>query len=229
MTDLPICSGQRRLFSKLCSTRLAGRRRGGPFATRCASVHPETGSQPPGRVRNLALLLLVAASGFLASCATSPSGSGGPVGSVAGSLTPSQLNHPAVKARNAKISEETPGNYYIGRRWWTEGTRFWGYLREPGKPWSTSRLVIMNESVMKQPDRVPEVGAPRVHGFDHNHEYRIWGSFTGQKIYDPNSNFMVPEFRLTKYELIDSNPGFLFHPGEKHNPRHLPEVRPVFP
>jgi hypothetical protein len=68
-----------------------------------------------------------------------------------------------------------------------------------------------------------------VHGFDHNYEYRIWGSFTGKKIYDPNSNFVIPEFRLSKYELISSSPGFLFYPGEKYNPRHLPEVHPPFP
>lgn len=183
--------------------------------------------------QRLALLpLALAASALLSSCATTGTTGGAGMsgsGAVAGQLTPSQLNHPQVKARNAIIATEAPGNYYIGRRWWTDGTRFWGYLRQPGQPWSTAKLVIMNESIIKQPDRVPEEGVARVHGYDHNFEYRIWGSFTGQKIYDPNSNFVIPEFRLSKYELISENPGFLFYPGEKYNPRQLPEVHPPFP
>lgn len=176
--------------------------------------------------RILAALGLCAVSLVMSSCATTSQGA---VGGAAGQLSPSQLNHPAVRARNEQIALEPPGTYYIGRRWWTEGTRFWGYLREPGKPWSTAKLVIMNESIMKQPDRIPETGGPQVHGYDHNYEYRIWGSFTGQTIYDPNSNFVVPEFRLSKYEVINPNPGFLFYPGERYNPRQLPEVHPPFP
>jgi hypothetical protein len=165
---------------------------------------------------------------ILSSCVTTGS-SPRPNGSVAGQLTNSQLNHPQVKARNAIIATEAPGNYYIGRRWWTDGTRFWGYLRQPGQPWSESKLIIMNESITKQPDRVPEEGADLVHGFDHNYEYRIWGSYTGKMIYDPNSNFKIPEFRISKYELISQNPGFLFYPGEVYNPRNLPAVHPPFP
>jgi len=177
----------------------------------------------------LALIsLALATSALLSSCTTTgTTGSGD--GGVEGQLTPSQLNHPQVKARNAIFATEAPGNYYIGRRWWTDGTRFWGYLRQPGQPWSSAKLVIMNESAMKQPDRVPEEGATLVHGYDHNYEYRIWGSYTGQTIYDPNSNFVIPEFRLSKYEVVSIDPGFLFHPGEKYNPRHLPEVHPPFP
>ncbi len=154
------------------------------------------------------------------SCTTTSTGSG------AGSLPASALNHPAVQSRNAQIAQEAPGTYYIGRRWWTDGTRFWGYLRKPGEPWSQSKLVIMNESVTKQPDRLPEEGVAQVHGFDHNFEYRIWGSFTGVTVYDPNSNFRIPEFRLSKYELINQNPGFLFWPGEQYSPRRLPPKHP---
>ena len=75
----------------------------------------------------------------------------------------------------------------------------------------------------------PEEGINRRHGYDHNFEYRIYGSFVGSEIYDPNSNFMVPEFRITKYELISENPGFLFYPGEEYNPRRLPIKHPPFP
>ena len=178
-------------------------------------------------VQRLALALAALAAGIsLSSCATTATGSSN---SMAGQLTPSQLNHPQVKARNAVIATEAPGNYFIGRRWWTDGTRFWVYLRQPGQPWSESKLVIMNESITKQPDRVPEEGAERVHGYDHNYEYRIWGSYTGAMVYDPNSNFKIPEFRLSKYELISPNPGFLFYPGEPYNPRQLPTVHPPFP
>lgn len=186
------------------------------------------------RLALLSFVLALAAPTLLPSCATTGAAGGGTTasvgnGSVEGQLTASQLNHPQVKARNAIIATEPPGNYYIGRRWWTDGTRFWGYLREPGKPWSTAKLVIMNESIVKQPDRIPEEGSLQVHGYDHNYEYRVWGSFTGKKIYDPNSNFVIPEFRLSKYELVSANPGFLFYPGEKYNSRHLPEVHPPFP
>ncbi len=172
--------------------------------------------------------LALAGVSLLSSCATTGT-MGRNTNTAAGQLTPLQLNHPRVRARNEIIAREPRGNHYIGRRWWTDGTRFWGYLREPGQPWSTSKLVIMNESFMKQPDRVPEEGSLRVHGYDHNYEYRIWGNFTGAMVYDPNSNFKLPEFRLSKYELISENPGFLFHPGETYSPRHLPAVHPPFP
>lgn len=165
---------------------------------------------------------------FLSSCTTTTTTSTtGPSG--AGKLSPSKLSNPAVKARDARIAAEAPGNYYIGRRWWTDGTRFWGYLRKPQQPWSQAKLVIMNETVSKQPDRVPEEGVNRRHGYDHNYEYRIWGSFNGGEIYDPNSNFVVPEFRITKYELVSENPGFLFYPSEEYSPRRLPIKHPPFP
>lgn len=187
-------------------------------------------------LNRLLLLAVPLLAALFTSCTTvGPSTAGGgssaayPVGSVQGRIAASQLNNPQVRARDALIAAEPPGNYFIGRRWWTDGTRFWGYVREPGKPWSTARLVIMNEGIIKQPDRLPEEGAPQVHGYDHNYEYRLWGSFTGKKIYDPNSNFVIPEFRASKYELISTDPGFLFYPSEKYNPRYLPEVHPAFP
>jgi len=180
---------------------------------------------PGGFLARLALVL-VAAIG-LSSCTTTSSSSA--VGSRAGQLSPTTLNNPAVKTRNAQIALEAPGDYYIGRRWWTEGTRFWGYLRRPQQPWSEAQLVIMNEYVMRQPDRIPEVGAAQSHGYDQNYEYRIWGTFTGKKMYDPNSNFEIPEFQLTKYEVINQNPGFLFYPSEGYNPKRLPPVHPPYP
>ncbi|MEM9282899.1 MAG: hypothetical protein AAGA96_13815 [Verrucomicrobiota bacterium] len=171
------------------------------------------------------LLLSVIALFAMTSCETTSSGGRG----SSGQLPSAAYSNPAVKARNAEIALESPADYYVGRRYWVDGTRFWGYLRKPGKPWTESQLVIMNESVSRQPDRIPEEGGTKVHGYDHNHEYRIWGSFTGQKIYDPNSNFIIPEFKIRRYELINSSPGFLFWPGESYNPRKLPPKHPPLP
>lgn len=168
----------------------------------------------------LCALAFLGGSSLVSCTTTSSSGSG------AGTLPASAISHPAVKSRNAMIANEPTGNYYIGRRWWTDGTRFWGYIRKPRQPWSAARLVIMNESIIKQPDRIPETGVGQTHGYDHNYEYRIWGSFTGATIYDPNSNFRIPEFRLSRYELITQNPGFLFWPGESYSPRRLPPKHP---
>jgi len=186
--------------------------------------HTEKRAEIPAR-RFAACLAAALFAASLSACTTTGTTSRASSG-TAGNLPASALNHPAVKARNSQIEMEPPGDYYIGRRWYTEGTRFWGYVRRPQQPWSTAQLVIMNERIMKQPDRLPEEGSSRVHGFDHNHEYRIWGSFTGRTVYDPNSNFRIPEFRLTRYEPVSSNPGFLFWPGEQHGPRRLPPLHP---
>ncbi|MEC5125387.1 hypothetical protein VSU19_01385 [Verrucomicrobiales bacterium BCK34] len=181
-------------------------------------------------MQRLVAILITGFGALLFSSCTTTSATTSTTGpSGAGQLSASKLNNPAVKARDAQIAMEAPGDYYIGRRWWTDGTRFWGYLRKPRQPWSEAKLVIMNETISKQPDRIPEEGMNQRHGYDHNYEYRIWGSFVGGGVYDPNSNFIVPEFRITKYELISENPGFLFYPGEEYSPRHLPIKHPPFP
>jgi hypothetical protein len=130
---------------------------------------------------------------------------------------------PAIEARRAAIAMEPRGDWFIGRRFYIERTQFWGYLRRPGQSWESSRLVIMNEKQMKQPDRVfeePKDFSPK-HGYDHNHEYKIWGRFTGRTIYDPNSDLFLPEFVLTKWELVNPRPGWLFKPKEKFNGEQL--------
>lgn len=167
--------------------------------------------------RTLHLLLLTLPLLLSISCATT--GGGGV-----------DANHPAVVKRAAEIAAEPPGDYWVGRRWWTEGTRFWGYLRRPGRPWSEAKLIIMNESGKRQPDRLPESpDTGPAHGFDHNYEYRVWGRFSGQEVYDPNSNLMLPEFVLQNYEVISTRPGFLFQPGEVYNPKRLPPKFPPVP
>lgn len=155
----------------------------------------------------------------LNSCATSQAAAGG-----------GGLNSPMVAQRAAQIAAEPPGDYWVGRRYWTEGTRFWGYLRRPGEPWSQARLVMVNERQCHTPDRLAEDGpVGNRHGFDHNYEYRFYGRFTSERIYDPNSNLMLPEFMLQRYELVSSNPGFLFTPGERYNPKLLPSKLPAYP
>ena len=145
-------------------------------------------------------------------------------------LSPAQ--QAMVDARNAAIAAEAPADYFIGRRFHIDRTHFWGYLRKPRQPWMQSKLVILNERVMKAPDRLPEEGngLTNTYGFDHNYEYRIWGNFTGRKIYDPNSDLFLQEFQLTRYQLINSNPGWLFEPNEKFNGAQLlrgePEAMP---
>jgi hypothetical protein len=130
------------------------------------------------------------------------------------------------RARAAQIAQEPRGPWYVGRRYYTMGTRFWGYLRKPGQPWDGAEIVIINEKQMRQPDRLPEYNPSGLqHGYDHNAEYRMWGYFTGERVYDPNSNFILPEFMLQKYELVTRNPGYLFEPQEDYNPRLLPPKR----
>lgn len=132
-----------------------------------------------------------------------------------------------IDERAAAIAAEPPGDYFVGRRYVVDHTRFWGYLRRPRQPWSEARLVVMNEDRVRVPDRLPEFGDGRVFGFDHNHEYVIRGRFTGRTVYDPNSNFELPEFQPSSFELREAAPGFLFTPGEPLPRNSLPEVRPL--
>ena len=86
----------------------------------------------------------------------------------------------------------------------------------------------MNERFARQPDRYPEMpeGDTPAYGFDHNTEYRLWGYFSGRKIYDPNSNMALPEFVLQRHEVKDSSPGWLFRPDEKFDGSHLFRAEP---
>jgi hypothetical protein len=101
----------------------------------------------------------------------------------------------------ARISNETPGNYFIGRRYFKRNYKFWGYVRRPGQPWSTSQLVMLNEKQKLAPDR-----AQVNFGADNNYEYKLYGDFSGDTVYEPASNGMYPEFVLKNYELLSTNP-----------------------
>jgi len=136
-----------------------------------------------------------------------------------GSLGGGNMGGPTVEVRNAKIATEETGDFYYGRRYYVNKTRFWGYLKKPRESWSRARLVVFNESQKTNPDRFHENGpAGQRYGFDQNFEYKIRGSFTGREVYEPNSNQFLPEFRLTGYDLVDRNPGWLFSPDDRYDP-----------
>lgn len=124
----------------------------------------------------------------------------------------------AIRLREEQIATEQKGDYYVGRRYYVPLTRFWGYLRQPGQSWRTAQLVIMDESVVRTPDRgyePPVAGA--VFGTDQNIEYTISGSYTGENAYDPSTDQVLPVFKATTYSVRNSKPGFLFKPSEKYD------------
>jgi hypothetical protein len=128
------------------------------------------------------------------------------------------LGGPTVAERNAKIASEPTGDFYYGRRYFVEKTRFWGYIREPRQPWSRAKLVILNEAKKLAPDRLGENGPEgQRYSADSNTEYRIHGYYTGHNAYDPNSNQFLPEFMLTGYQVLDRHPGWLFRPNDRYD------------
>lgn len=103
------------------------------------------------------------------------------------------------------IAAEPPGDYFIGRRYYKVDYKFWGYVRKPGQPWSTAKLVMFNENQKLAPDR--ELGTL---GSDNSYEYKLTGYFSGDTVYEPASNGMYPEFVLTGYELKSVSPTPIF-------------------
>jgi hypothetical protein len=104
-----------------------------------------------------------------------------------------------------RIAAEPPGDYFIGRRYYKPEFKFWGYVRRPGQPWTMAKLVMLNEKEKLAPDR-----QQLAFGNDNNYEYKLYGSFSGQTVYEPASNGFYPEFVLKNYELISTNPPPIF-------------------
>ena len=104
-----------------------------------------------------------------------------------------------------RIAAEAPGDYFIGRRYYKPDYKFWGYVRRPGQPWSAAQLVMLNETSKLAPDR-----EQFNFGVDNNYEYKLYGNFSGEKVYEPASNTIYPEFVLKGYELISTNPTPIF-------------------
>src|SRR6476469_3179500 len=123
----------------------------------------------------------------------------------AGCQTESTVGQSARAQMAQRIAAEPPGDYYIGRRYFKPDFKFWGYIRKPGQPWSTSQLVMLNEKGKLAPDR------ERLEfGSDNNYEYKLYGNFSGDKVYEPASNGIYPEFVLKGYELISTTPPPIF-------------------
>lgn len=139
-----------------------------------------------------------------------------------GSTGTGNMGGPTVEERNARIAGEATGDFFYGRRYFVHKTRFWGYLRQPRQPWSKAKLVIFHEGSKLNPDRLPENGPPgQRYSFDQNYEYKIRGNFTGREAYEPNSNQFLPVFRLTGYEVVDRQPGWLFRPDDRYDPYRI--------
>lgn len=119
-----------------------------------------------------------------------------------------------IAAIHAAIAQEPTGNFYIGRRFYKEDYKMWGWVREPRKPWNTAQLVMLNEQIKLAPDR--EANAI---GSDNNFEYRLYGYFSGDTVYEPASNGFYPEFVLTGYELISTNPPDIFADPRSTDPK----------
>jgi len=117
-------------------------------------------------------------------------------------------------AMNNAIAAEPKGAYFVGRRYFKTEYRFWGYIRQSGEPWSSAKLVLINESRKHVPDR--ERAAI---GKDNNFEYKLFGNFTGETIYEPASNAFYPEFMLTGYELLTETPGPIFRETGATDPK----------
>jgi predicted small secreted protein len=126
-----------------------------------------------------------------------------------------------IGAITESIRNEPPGNYFIGRRLYKNDYKFWGFVRSPGQPWSTAKLVMLNEQSKLAPDR--ELGRL---GSDNNYEYKLYGSFSGQTVYEPASNGFYPEFVLRAYELRSVSPGTIYRTAGALDPsrRVIPQV-----
>jgi hypothetical protein len=129
--------------------------------------------------------------------------------------TPDEFTRARALA-NQSIASEPPGKYFVGRRFYRRSYFFWGYVRQPRQPWSTARLVMLNEQRTLAPDR--EANAI---GFDNNYEYRLDGYFSGQTVYEPASNGFYPEFVLTGYKVLSNNPPRIFRDPAATDPNRL--------
>ena len=114
-------------------------------------------------------------------------------------------NQQSRSAMIAEINAETPGDYFIGRRYYKVDYKFWGYIRKPGESWVNAKMVMLNEQQKLAPDR--ELGKL---GSDNGYEYKIYGGFSGDTVYEPASNGFYPEFVLKGYELKNVSPAPIF-------------------
>src|SRR5437868_15374270 len=122
-----------------------------------------------------------------------------------GCQTVPQGIHQAKIDMAQRIAAEPPGDYFIARRYYKPDFKFWRYVRRPGQHWSTAQLVMLNEEKKLAPDR-----EQMNFGSDNNYQYKLYGSFSGETVYEPASNSFYPEFVLKNYELISTSPEPIF-------------------
>jgi hypothetical protein len=120
---------------------------------------------------------------------------------------------PARAAMAAAIRSEQPGNYFVGRRMFKKDYKMWGWVRDPGQPWKTAKLVMLNEQSRLAPDRVRGTL-----GDENNCEYRLEGRFTGETVYEPASDRFYPEFQLTGFEVLNTKPGPIYLDKRQEDP-----------
>ncbi len=119
----------------------------------------------------------------------------------------------ARASANAAILQEAPGNYYVGRRMYKKDYKVWGWVREPGKPWKSAKLVMFNEQRKLAPDRERnEIGS------DNNYEYKLTGYFSGDTVYEPASDGFYPEFILQGYEIRNVSPSNIYSTKRQNDP-----------
>ena len=120
----------------------------------------------------------------------------------------------ASRARlNAAIQAEPAGNYFIGRRMYKEDYKIWGWVREPGKPWKTARLVMLNEQRKLAPER-----ESNTIGSDNNFEYKLSGYFSGETVYEPASDSFYPEFIFLGGEVLSTSPANIYQQKHQNEP-----------
>jgi hypothetical protein len=125
----------------------------------------------------------------------------------------SMSNSAARKMLVDAIALEPKGAYFVGRRYYKVDYKFWGFVRKSGEPWSTAKLVMMNENSKLAPDRQGgKIGS------DNNYEYKLFGNFTGDTVYEPASNSFYPEFVLKGAELLNNVPGPIYRDASATNP-----------
>ncbi len=81
-------------------------------------------------------------------------------------------------------------------RYYKVDYKFWGYVRRPGQSWTTAKMVMLNENQKLAPDR--ELGKL---GSDNNYDAQLFGSFSGDTVYEPASNGFYPEFVLKEVRV----------------------------
>ena len=132
-----------------------------------------------------------------------------------------RANNASRQAIVAGIAAEPKGAYYVGRRYYKVDYKFWGWVRKSGEPWSSAKMVLINEQFKLIPDR--QAGKP---GSDNDCEYKLFGNFSGDSIYEPASNGFYPEFVLKGYELISATPGPIYQQAGATDPARRVIAKP---